>query len=953
MAEQHPVGFQWVIEAKERGAKVIHVDPRFTRTSAMADLHVPHPRRHRHRVPRRRSINHILENGREFREYVAALHERAGDPQRATFQRHRGPRRPVLAAGSPTTASTTSTSWGYAARRRADGRQARADRRRLRRPGARRARHGARARRAARESTSTLEHPRCVFQMLQPPLRALHAGAGRARSAASRASASSQVAEALCDELGPRAHVGDLLRGRLDAAHDRRAEHPRRVDHPAAARATSAAPAAASSRCAATRTSRARPTSRRSTTSCPSYIPMPHPQTGSDARRVRREERAADRRRGASSDAYIVVAAEGVVGRRRDRGERLLLRLPAAHRRRPLALPDGDCGCSTGRCKGYFVVGPEPGRRLGATRRCSARRSRNLDWLVVRDLRRDRDGGVLARQPGDRDRRARAPRRSAPRSSSCPRPRTPRRTARSRTRSGCCSGTTRRSSRRATAARSCGSPTTSAAASASELAGSTTRRDRAAARPDLGLPDCVGPHDEPDAEAVLQEINGRDGRRVVRRRRTRSSQDDGSTTCGSLDPRRDLRRRRQPDRAAQAAHRAELDRARVGLGVAGQPPHPLQPRLGRPGRDARGRSASATSGGTPRQGSGPALGDDPDFMPDRPPDYEPAGGRRRGWTRSAATTPFIAHPDGLGWLCAPTGLVDGPLPTHYEPHESPVDNPLYSVQRATRRASVFDRPENPYNPPGRRTCSRSSLTTYRLTEHHTAGGMSRTRAVPRRAAARDVLEVSPELAAERGLEHARLGDDRDGARGDRGARAGHRPHPAAARSAGATCTRSALPYHWGRTGLVTGDAANELLPLALDPNVHIREYKALDLRHARRAPPARAGAAALVEDYRATVRTRPRRAAHGTARTRRLLHRHARVHRLQGVRGRVQGVERRPGRRPHGFTGESYDNTVELGADTWRHVAFIEQRKPLEPGDAAAIRSTPAEPTRTATACAG
>jgi len=41
MAEQHPVGFQWVIEAKERGAKVIHVAPRFTRTSAMADLHVP------------------------------------------------------------------------------------------------------------------------------------------------------------------------------------------------------------------------------------------------------------------------------------------------------------------------------------------------------------------------------------------------------------------------------------------------------------------------------------------------------------------------------------------------------------------------------------------------------------------------------------------------------------------------------------------------------------------------------------------------------------------------------------------------------------------------------------------------------------------------------------------------------------------------------------------------
>ena len=40
-AENHPVGFQWVMKAKERGAKFIHVDPRFTRTSAAADIHVP------------------------------------------------------------------------------------------------------------------------------------------------------------------------------------------------------------------------------------------------------------------------------------------------------------------------------------------------------------------------------------------------------------------------------------------------------------------------------------------------------------------------------------------------------------------------------------------------------------------------------------------------------------------------------------------------------------------------------------------------------------------------------------------------------------------------------------------------------------------------------------------------------------------------------------------------
>src|SRR5947209_12987355 len=41
MAECHPVGFQWVSEAKAKGAKIIHIDPRFTRTSAIADLHVP------------------------------------------------------------------------------------------------------------------------------------------------------------------------------------------------------------------------------------------------------------------------------------------------------------------------------------------------------------------------------------------------------------------------------------------------------------------------------------------------------------------------------------------------------------------------------------------------------------------------------------------------------------------------------------------------------------------------------------------------------------------------------------------------------------------------------------------------------------------------------------------------------------------------------------------------
>src|SRR3712207_6457267 len=71
MAEAHPVGFQWVIEAKARGAKVIHVDPRFTRTSALADQYVP-IRAGSDIAFLGGVVNHILSNEKDFREYVVA-----------------------------------------------------------------------------------------------------------------------------------------------------------------------------------------------------------------------------------------------------------------------------------------------------------------------------------------------------------------------------------------------------------------------------------------------------------------------------------------------------------------------------------------------------------------------------------------------------------------------------------------------------------------------------------------------------------------------------------------------------------------------------------------------------------------------------------------------------------------------------------------------------------------
>src|SRR3982750_1069805 len=69
MAENHPVGFQWVMEARQRGATIVHVDPRFTRTSAMADVHVP-IRAGTDIAFLGGIVNYIIQNERYFTEYV-------------------------------------------------------------------------------------------------------------------------------------------------------------------------------------------------------------------------------------------------------------------------------------------------------------------------------------------------------------------------------------------------------------------------------------------------------------------------------------------------------------------------------------------------------------------------------------------------------------------------------------------------------------------------------------------------------------------------------------------------------------------------------------------------------------------------------------------------------------------------------------------------------------------
>jgi formate dehydrogenase major subunit len=109
-------------------------------------------------------------------------------------------------------------------------------------------------------------------------------------------------------------------------------------------------------------------------------------------------------------------------------------------------------------------------------------------------------------------------------------------------------------------------------------------------------------------------------------------------------------------------------------------------------------------------------------------------------------------------------------------------------------------------------------------------------------------EVSPELATERDLQHlgwATIVTARNAIE----ARVLVTDRIPPLRVQGRVLHQIGLPYHWGPNGYSTGDAANELASISLDPNVHIQEVKALsaDIRPGRR--PRGAALTALVEEY--------------------------------------------------------------------------------------------------------
>jgi formate dehydrogenase major subunit len=141
------------------------------------------------------------------------------------------------------------------------------------------------------------------------------------------------------------------------------------------------------------------------------------------------------------------------------------------------------------------------------------------------------------------------------------------------------------------------------------------------------------------------------------------------------------------------------------------------------------------------------------------------------------------------------------------------------------------------------------FTTSRLTEHHTAGGMSRYVSVLAELQPELFIEISPQLAAERGIAHldwAHLVTARTAVE----ARVLVTDRLRPLRIGGRTVHQICIPYHWGAGGLTRGDSANDLLGVTLDANVHIQESKVgtCDLQPGRR--PTGAALLEYVAEYR-------------------------------------------------------------------------------------------------------
>ncbi|MGI9254029.1 MAG: molybdopterin dinucleotide binding domain-containing protein, partial [Thermomicrobiales bacterium] len=229
-----------------------------------------------------------------------------------------------------------------------------------------------------------------------------------------------------------------------------------------------------------------------------------------------------------------------------------------------------------------------------------------------------------------------------------------------------------------------------------------------------------------------------------------------------------------------------------------------------------------------------------DFPLGKDPGYRPAPDAK-GVDAIAGDAPFIMLDNGLAQLFS-TALKDGPLPTHYEPWESPVGSALHPGQARNPAARTLEHPGNRYQTP-EDPCYPHVLTTYRLTEHHTAGGMSRYVPWLAELQPEGFAELDPVLAEHSGIvngEFVRIITER----GSIVTRALVTGRLSPLEIEGRLIHQVGLPWHYGQGGIATGAVANDLSALVEDPNSMIHEAKSFACAIERAdGPDARFGSA--------------------------------------------------------------------------------------------------------------
>ena len=783
MAENHPVGFQWVIEAREKnGAKVIHVDPRFNRTSAMSDYWLP-LRAGSDLIFLGAMINFVLQNDRYFREYVVH-YTNAPTILRSDFKdtedldglfsgwdgQKYDPKTWLYEGAQPQEETAhEATAGGHAKDRGGEAQDERAPIR-----------------------DETLQHPRCVFQVLKrhfarytPEMVERYCGIPRDNflevaevfvSASGR-----EKTGAICYAVGWTQHStgvqiiraaailqlllgnigrpgGGIMALRGHASIQGSTDIPTLYDI------------------------------------LPGYLPMPAADDVDLAAYFKKNK--SPKGWWFNIDSYTVSLLKAYYGdaatSANDFGFAWLPRITGDHSYfgYSLEMADGDL-------EGLFVMGQNPAvgsPNAGLHRKALA----NLKWLVVRDMVEIETASFWTEFPDCETEVFFFPAASYAE------------------KEGTFTNTQRLLQWRE---KSVDPPGDARSEFHFMVQLGRLMKKRATDRPrDAGLRALTWNYEDENVDEVLREIHG--GPQI---KHFGQLKNDGSTACGCWIYSGVY------DGENKASKREPNGRYAHGWGYA----WPLDRRI-------LYNRASADPDGKPwsdrkalvwwDEKSSEWVGHDvADFTRGKAPHYKPDQ-TKGGDEALAGDAPFIMHPDGMGWIWVPSGLKDGPLPAHYEPLESNVRNPMYGVQ-TNPVAQKLERPDNAYaaSPDPQYP---HVLMTYRLTEHHTAGGMSRTLTHLAELQPELFAEISPELAGEIG---AANGDVIEIAtrRASIRARALVTTRMPSLDIDGKRVHQVGLPYHWGGRGVVTGDVVNDLLAISEEPNVRIFESKGLSCRASR------------------------------------------------------------------------------------------------------------------------